>query len=472
MKRFFLLMLFLCFVENISSKLVKASDFQTRHPYWDGDLKINAPRGTYEANLNNRNVFLTDKLVYKKNEPIILYSLSSKKSYFEVVNPFKSKVIKTGQISNNSTEKSKQITFNLNKGINLKGYEFTIIQPIQSDSGWLNINVKNENRTDTFQSIPIYIEPEITKSDILFVDPTDTVRGYVTFYPFWSYYQIPHWHGDIFFRPHTYPADRKIRNFNSIKDTKEQFMLACKQHLINPDGYIKKNLSNWGIKFDSMSDDYFDDYANISQYKTIIFGAHNEFWTMSKILNLKKFIDSGGKVIILGGNAAWRSVARVEDGIYIWGDGILKNKWNSGNADSIYAQDKNIKINFLKNYLGIYYDANGAYTSAPFVYKRTKFLKEFTDAKPGSLFGKKSDFPVGNKKTCSGASGHETDKLFPGANGFTILARGKNPKGSGGQIAYKKFKSGGEMFNMGSLNSWMFLNDPEIKKLILHHIKN
>ena len=66
-----------------------------------------------------------------------------------------------------------------------------------------------------------------------------------------------------------------------------------------------------------------------------------------------------------------------------------------------------------------------------------------------------------------GASGHETDKLLSDHEGFTLIAKGTNIGGGGGDIVFKSFESGGQVLNFGSIALWHNINDPLIRNLIV-----
>ena len=77
----------------------------------------------------------------------------------------------------------------------------------------------------------------------------------------------------------------------------------------------------------------------------------------------------------------------------------------------------------------------------------SKYNKKIFKESQKNLIGTKTDLPhcdlENNKiKHFDGASGEETDKLYPKAKGFTVLAKGLNENGGGAEIVYKSFPSG------------------------------
>ena len=51
----------------------------------------------------------------------------------------------------------------------------------------------------------------------------------------------------------------------------------------------------------TVSDEALDDKTVFENIEYLIFGTHNEYWTVDKAVNVMNFIDAGGKVLFLGG---------------------------------------------------------------------------------------------------------------------------------------------------------------------------
>ena len=200
----------------------------------------------------------------------------------------------------------------------------------------------------------------------------------------------------------------------------------------------------------TVSDEALDDKTVFKNIEYLIFGAHNEYWTVDKAVNVMNFIDDGGKVLFLGANTAWRKVFRE-----------TSRTWFHGNGLNNEPEFKTL----ITKYLGTYFDSADYDTYAPYnLVNQTAILDIFGINLSGeSNLGKGSKFEHCKEKI-SGVSGHETDKLAEGAEGFTILAKGLNEKG-GADLVYKSFASGGEVLNFGSLSTW-HNNDPYLSLLI------
>ena len=429
----------------------KPTSFSSNYPLWRGEFVLKAPTGSYRP--VDRDIFLSNKLVYGSGEDISVLWQSSYDTTVELFNPKTSAVLFKAKLDKHS---GKDIIYNISGGLDLDGFGVELIANSDNlENQWYNINVKISSSGQTIRSIPIFIEPRRQDSDILFVESTDTFRAYNFVGNFWSYYNMPMSLGGVFYRANSQPADYQIINDSDKKYFED---IECKEHLMNADAYMKLHLNEMGFSFDSSSDSFLDNYSNIKGYRAIIFGNHNEYWTLSKIKSVMRFIDDGGRVLYLGGNNAWRNVERVEDGVFIWDDGMLKNKWNS-DVDSISETETNaLKTLFLNQYLGSYYDRRGYKTDAAYSAR--------TQSGNIILFGQNSSL-----QHCAnavvGASGEETDKLFPGNKGFRVIAKGVNPSDGGAEIIHKLFpEGGGEVLNFGSMSLWPFIDDPTISRFI------
>ena len=428
-------------------------------------LMFDPPSGIYLP--GDREFFLTSKLVYNQGETIDVFSYSSSSdTYLELIDNHTDTII-TKEIL--PTDRRKKIVYRLNEGLDLTQFNKTTLsidEPLANQ--WYSILIKSVKSSKVINSIPIFIETKAQSNDILFVESTDTLRAYNYSGTLWSYYNMPPALGGVFYRPNAQPANYWFRNSSQKGNFKD---VDCRDHLINADAYMQLSLKNMGYKFDRSSDTYLDKYENINNYKAIVFGSNNEYWTLEKLENIKKFIDDGGKVLILGGNNIYRWVERTNEGVYVWGSAILKNKWNSeSQTQKLKSKNKLTKLKqvFLNKYLGTYYDTDGYDTYAPY--------QDVRDNQ--SIFGIKSELPhcdvslkSGNPEPlvngAAGASGGKTDKIQPATEGFQLIAKGMNPDNGGADLVYKVFpKNNGEVLNFGSIGLWSYLDDPKITKLI------
>jgi hypothetical protein len=250
-----------------------------------------------------------------------------------------------------------------------------------------------------------------------------------------------------FTRPSKYPVDYTLRHFKSTSPKDE---INCNDHLANANFVLKHSLDNLSVKYDLSSDEYLEKDNNLEQYKLIILGAHNEYWTTNKVRVMERYLGKGGSLMILGANTAYRYVAAADNYDVIWGDGFMKSPYES----------------LITNYLGIYYDSRGYDTYAPFQLTKYGATSDLVrGANEGQIFGVGTDFLACSHKI-KGASGHETDKLSSQSNGFHVIAIGLNPNGGGAYIVHKKLESGGQILNFGSISLWHKMSDPIVANII------
>lgn len=204
--------------------------------------------------------------------------------------------------------------------------------------------------------------------------------------------------------------------------------------------------------FDVASDEFLEQTQNFNQYKLLILGAHNEYWTARKFQNLEDYIRRGGSLLVLGGNTAFRLVKKVDGHLLIWGKGLLDTEHDE----------------FIKHNLGSYYDVRGYDTYASF-----RVVNSHPDLLPnlkkGEQFGSGTSLDH-CRGIIDGASGHETDKLLDGNSDFLVLAQGNNPSKGGAQIVYRKLSSGGHILNFGSISLFHRIDDLTVTQLIENFI--
>jgi len=378
----------------------------------------------------------TDYLVYPQKSKPILY-VRMMEPFTVSIESFQNRTSK--QSFRGGFGKRQPINFNTFSGFDLLHFK-SISLNVDAHDGWVQIIVKSAKHV---VNIPIFIEKKPTNS-VLFVESTDTLKAYNSGFGMRSNYLNPSQLKGDFSRPFGYPMDYKIARWGPRARN-----IACKDHLINADLVLKDGLNRIGVTHSAVSDEFFDGTADLMKFRMIVLGAHNEYWTSMKLEKLKRYVESGGSLLILGANTAYRWVTRHDGFDSFWGDGVLR-------TDPLY-------LPFLKTILGSYYDSAGFGTYAPFKLIdgagliSEKFLQN-------QEFGLNSVF-----EECAevvGASGHETDKLLSDHDGFTLIAKGTNIGGGGGDIVFKSFESGGQVLNFGSIALWHNINDPIIEKLI------
>jgi hypothetical protein len=401
--------------------------------------------------VNDDLLAFTDKLVYRSGQIPKLLIRAYQEYSVEIFIVENDGVLKP--ISKKWTQKGDKlgpIIFDTFNGFNSSDFDLIKLDSVNK-SGWHQAIVASGTRK-TY--IPFFVE-KLNNKDVLFVESTDTLKAYVSANGFSTYYSPrPKKLMGEFTRPFGYPINYKIKFYDSTPND-----VDCTDHLINADFVLKAALGRLSINYDVVSDEFFDYSHDLKRYRMIVLGTHNEYWNSGKIERIKAYVEQGGgSLLILGGNTAWRWVARSSAMDVIWGDGVLKD-------DKRYQS-------FLNSILGSYYDSRGYNTYAPFQLVDGMHLLE-DSLKTTKDFGVGSRFE-GCKNKITGASGFETDKIYKKAQGFTVIANGLNKGGSGGaQTVYKRFENEGrgQVLNFGSLALWHRIDDPVIQSLIRNFYK-
>lgn len=397
-----------------------------------------------EIVLNEPFIATTEKNIYKHDEQIrlLLYGSGHVDLYVEHYDV-------NGSLTHTENrglefEGVPPVSYSSIKGV--KGIPVQYRITPKNENGWVDIEVSPSLGRKI--NIPVFIESS-NGSNVLFVESTDTLNAYKSAYGLPTHYKRNVAPLGAYTRPLANP-----QNYN-ILDYSHSEMIDCADHLINADLVHKKFLNTLGVDLKAVSDNYLDSFENIQNAKLLIFGAHNEYWTTRKAVNVIRFVGKGGSVLFLGGNTAWRIVERTKDFDLMRGDNLLDDGFEE----------------LINQVLGSYYDMNGYKTSAPFEVdsKADDILKMlfFNNNKYARRFGIGTDFD-----SCSalviGASGQETDKLISTASDdFKILARGRNSWWKGGaEIVYREFTSGGAVLNFGSVSLWHKLSDENIKMML------
>lgn len=384
-------------------------------------------------------IFLPKKIIYQQNDVINLKYRSDKNltlSVYNVNSASEHKLLLETKLE--PTHKARFLSYSYQKGFEYNHFvDYSIPMPDNS-FGWYAFIVRNKN--DIVYQVPFFIEKATIESQYLFIESTDTLQAYVSDKGFMTYYKNKPSNQAYFFRyKNYYPL-----NYSTyLLDNKS---VPCTEHLIVADRILREGLMPILHNFDQGSDDFLENYENIKDYKMIILGAHNEYWSKNKFTNLKRYIDSGGHLLILGGNNAWRYVVNSQDGKRIFGTG------------SHFLPEHQ---NFILNYLGTRFNPYHYLIYSSFIRKNDN---HFLTQKVDRTFGK---LRYTAKCGYTAASGHETDKLIASATGFTILASGKL---GGADIVFKKFPNGGSVLNFSSIASWTSIEDASIQNIIKNYI--
>ena len=387
-------------------------------------------------------IVFTDKLVYEHGESVSLHFKSDSPVDVELEKFFNDSHETVWLKKIETKNYIQDVVVTTFEGFDHRDFDAYHFQLKNSDDGWFQLKVKNGS---DIRYVPFFVEGNKV-SDVLFVESTDTMQAYVSANGLRNYYHQGRRSLNYdFTRPEAYPMDYQLKN---LKQSASLTVKDCKDHLVNPDLLIKSGLDNLKINYDTSSDDYLDSYENISKYRLVIFGAHNEYWSPAKIKNIEKFLSSGGSVLVLGGNTAYRFVKKVRAMKVFWGQGLLNTKYE----------------NFIYKYLGSHYDFRGYDTYSSF-----KVVDEgsplFKGLGRGVKFGEKSTIEQCGEFV-QGVSGHETDKFLGAREGFSVVASGNNSGSGGADVVFKKMNAGGYVLNFGSVSLWHGIGDPVIKDMI------
>lgn len=429
--------------------------------------KVNAwETGSEEYQARQKDIFLIEssilldqdpivfapKLVFNKTERIFVNVISDKQLLVSVFKTDKTGskveiVSKEPLNPNNWTP----VLYNSATGIQKKAVTFELgtshITP-----GWFSFvfEAEGKNRLE----VPVFIEDNSNTEKIIFVESTDTLLAYN---PAANYYKIPNFYSKKNHLSQSIAVPENTPILYNLHGFIDKHKINCKDHLINADMIHKHNLYRMGYQFSNVSDNFLDKPISLEKINTIILGSHNEYWTKEKAQNVIDFVENGGKLLLLGGNTAWRQIYRLNNSTFIHGHGL---------------QGKPIFKRLIETIIGGYSSINADFTVsdfdtyAPFTLKNRTLLKERfgINMAEESVFGSKTDFEKCQNEIFGG-SGHEMDKLFFGSSGFSLIAKGQNFDG-GAEILFKQFEAGGSVLNFGSISIWHVLNDKVINGLI------
>jgi hypothetical protein len=228
------------------------------------------------------------------------------------------------------------------------------------------------------------------------------------------------------------PFDLHVRN--PVEDSCQ----ITRDHLLVGERFVWAWLEREGVKYELYSDiDLHSEetFSNcLRKYKIIILNTHNEYWSLNMINNLKQYINSGGNVICLSGNTLYKEVAYPDQNLMV--------------LDGAYLRYKGFREETV---LGVAQDLRGFTTWAPYkVVQSDHWVFDNTNLKNGDVIGK-AGLNV-SPKGFPGASGWETDKIYPDSRkGTVLLAKGINPGEGGANMVICEASGCGNVFAVGSI---------------------
>ncbi|MBI5739839.1 MAG: hypothetical protein HZA16_03875 [Nitrospirae bacterium] len=322
--------------------------------------------------------------------------------------------------------------------------------PEEARSGCYMIKLSGGDDDGSF--VPIIVKPAKVEKQLAVIASTHTWHAYNS------------WGGQNFYINYTSfpskyilstqrPLDLYIRN--CVEDT----CGVTRDHLLVGERFVWSWLEREGLEYDLYSDtdlhspDVFKEY--LSKYRIIIISTHNEYWSYGMIEHLKEFIKNGGNVISLSGNTMYKEVTFPRDDLMV--------------LDGAYFRHQGFNEETV---LGVAHDLRGYITWAPYkVLASDHWVYDNTGVKNGDLIGGKG-LNVSPREE-PGASGWETDKIFPGSpKNLTLLARGMNSGDGGAEVILFQEPGGGSVFSVGSITfGGSLLVDDTMSRMIKNVIR-
>lgn len=142
---------------------------------------------------------------------------------------------------------------------------------------------------------------------------------------------------------------KSLYNFNStngVRSYKVSFLRPSTQIIGYPEFVRNEELIIKWLMQNNIDVEYAVDYdlhknpALLSKYKIVIIAGHSEYWSYEQRYQLQKFLNQGGKIVILSGNTCWFQVRFENDGktmvcykensldpLYGIADSLVTNNW-------------------------------------------------------------------------------------------------------------------------------------------------
>ena len=405
--------------------------------------------------INDSLIAMSDKLVYREGEAVSLLTLSRDSGTVTVftVDQNTRAIVGSGEFPAN--KKGSYTTVRSLTGFTQSDFHAQRIEVPSGYTGWLQIEV---NAGTDRRNIPVFIQSSHLTADTLFIDGTNTLKAYNSGNGLRNNYANPLNLAGDFSRPDAYPMDYFLISPTSSEFTEtvtttagdiDSQLFSCTEHLVNANFALKSALDAHGVSFDNATDDYLTENPVPDNYKLLVFGAHDEYWSDAMFEHVTQFVDRGGSVMFLGGNNAWRFVESTSEGYQLfWGNGAQTAKQEQ----------------FIDQILGTYWDMRGYNTFATMT-TQSSAAQFSPQVMSGTTFGEKLLVPQCASRA-PGISGYETDKLRDTASdSFSILAKGNNPWFGGAEVVFRQTDAGGKILNFSSTGSWQGVNDSTVNQL-------
>lgn len=299
-------------------------------------------------------------------------------------------------------------------------YSAKLVNPDDGKVGWITFVIKKDA-----------LAP---KADIAVLASTNT----------WNAYN--NWGGGSFY---DFEMDENVissENISFQRPNKYADPTARGGHLAAAETYLMRWMDENGYTWDQYSEhDLMQDENLLTGYKTIVLNSHPEYYTKEMYDRLYRYVQNGGHVAYLGGNAIWSKV--------VWDSKrdileIRRNKQRHTFTSEIGGLWRDLGMP-ESSLMGVQYDERGYLTWHPYrVLDKNFWVFANTGLNNNDTFGE------GCPDT-GGASGHETDKVTPDSQKIPtlkIIAKGTNPNFGGADMIYYETSTGGKVFSVGSIS--------------------
>jgi hypothetical protein len=277
----------------------------------------------------------------------------------------------------------------------------------------------------------VIVKPKKMENQIAVIASTNTWHAYNS------------WGGQNFYINYTSFPSKYILNKQRpldlyLRNPVEDACQITRDHLLVGERFVWAWLEREGFGYDLYSDSDLhsqEEFGNIlSKYKIIIISTHNEYWTYDMINHLREFTKNGGNVLSLSGNTMYKEVEFPGQNLIV--------------LDGAFFRHQDFDVESI---LGTAHDLYGFNTWEPYkAVKSNHWVFNGTNLKDGDLFGDDGLNVSSDEK--SGASGWETDKIYPNSpKSITLLAKGINSRGGGADMTIYNVPGGGSVFSAGSI---------------------
>lgn len=319
-------------------------------------------------------------------------------------------------------------------------YSAKLINPTDNKVGWVTFVIKKS--------------PAQPVRDILMISSTNT----------WAAYND--WGGGSFY---DFPMDENVlgsENVSFQRPNKYANPTSVGGHLVGSETYLFRWMEKNGYTWDHATDrDLHDENNLLGPYKCVIIQTHPEYYTKAMYDKLYRYVQNGGHLAYLGGNAIWGKVVIDPDHDILE---IRRNFQSHSYDNTIGGLWRQLELP-ESGLLGVQYSESGYLTWKPYkVIDSSHWIFDNTGVSNGDLFG--SDC-----RDTQGASGHETDKMTITSTaipGIKLLAKGTNPDNGGADMIYYETSLGGKVFSVGSISFTTCLLTDSVQSRMVRNVLN